>query len=298
MLLSIGDQVVQGCYTLHSCFARAVNFTDGKALLSLVDDSVGAGPLNIVIRDLRSDETLKQACRLRIDAGMLLIGNRRLRFHEEQRYRSEFTIRDWREVHFWQNLSFLRQLLAEVSAANSLAFLIDESRLANFHTGFGQAFTQQITCGASEIFGGDLLKGVAMLKGCGYGLTPAGDDFLAGLLIALNLLQQTDRRDFRNTLDAVHYAALGDNILSNAFLDLARRGLVFERMRDLLTALLQEGADAVRTCGQGLFAIGETSGADFATGFVMTLWNRSEAVTRWSVSVAALPQVAREVGVA
>jgi hypothetical protein len=300
MLLSIGDQVVPGCYALHSRFARAVNFTNGRTLLSLVDDSVGAGPLNIVIPDLRSDGTLKQASQVCIDAGMLIIGNRQLGFNENQRYCSEFTIRDWSPACFWQNLSFFRQLAAEVSAASSLAFLIDESRLGNFQTSFGRAFMHQITFGASEIFGGDLLKGIALLKGCGYGLTPSGDDFLAGLLIALNVLQQTDRQDFRNTLEAVYYAALGDNIVSNTFLDLARRGLVFERMRDLLTALLQEGTDAVQSCGERLLDIGETSGADLATGFVMTLCNRSEAVARWIDSAAAAPQLAAitEVGVA
>ena len=52
MLLSIGDEVREGTYRLHSCFRRAVNFTDGRRLVTLVTPDVGAGPVNIVVRDL------------------------------------------------------------------------------------------------------------------------------------------------------------------------------------------------------------------------------------------------------
>ena len=49
-LLSIGDQVQPGIYRLHSCFKRAVNYEHRGRLVSVVDESIGPGPLNIVIR--------------------------------------------------------------------------------------------------------------------------------------------------------------------------------------------------------------------------------------------------------
>jgi len=70
-----------------------------------------------------------------------------------------------------------------------------------------------------QVFQGELLTGVSTLKGCGAGLTPAGDDFIAGLLIALNLLQTIHQANFRDIMDAVHKCATGDNPFSNAFLD-------------------------------------------------------------------------------
>ena len=51
-LLSIGDEVREGTYKLHSRFDRAVNFTDGRRLVTLVTPDIGAGPVNIVVRDL------------------------------------------------------------------------------------------------------------------------------------------------------------------------------------------------------------------------------------------------------
>ena len=113
------------------------------------------------------------------------------------------------------------------------------------------------------------------MKGCGLGLTPGGDDFIAGLLIGLYVLQKLNKQNLQPNMDAIFRAAQGDNIFSNTFLDLARRGLLFGRMKDLLLALISGGESPVRKAAERLFAIGETSGADLATGFFMTL--RSEA---------------------
>jgi len=41
-----------------------------------------------------------------------------------------------------------------------------------------------------KILSGNILLGVGSIKGLGPGLTPAGDDFNSGLLIALNLVEK------------------------------------------------------------------------------------------------------------
>ncbi|MBI5883354.1 MAG: hypothetical protein HZB91_09660 [Elusimicrobia bacterium] len=48
-LVSRGDAVEQGVYSLHSSFAAALNFLDADKLVSLVSLSVGPGPANIVL---------------------------------------------------------------------------------------------------------------------------------------------------------------------------------------------------------------------------------------------------------
>ncbi|MGQ4807294.1 hypothetical protein NKDENANG_00639 [Candidatus Entotheonellaceae bacterium PAL068K] len=49
---SIGGRVQQGVYRMHSQFDREVNFTNDNLLVSLVAEEIGAGPLNIVIKDI------------------------------------------------------------------------------------------------------------------------------------------------------------------------------------------------------------------------------------------------------
>jgi hypothetical protein len=116
-----------------------------------------------------------------------------------------------------------------------------------------------------------LLQGIRQLKGCGLGLTPAGDDFIAGFLIGLHLLQKLRGTDAQPTADAIFRAARGKNIFSNTFLDLARQGLLLGYLKDLLVALVSGSEASVRRSSRKLFTVGETSGADLATGLFMTL---------------------------
>jgi hypothetical protein len=72
------------------------------------------------------------------------------------------------------------------------------------------------------------------------------------------------------TVDDIFEAARSDNIFSNSFLNLARQGRLFGRMKNLILALMHGSEDVVRECTERLFAVGETSGADLGTGFYMT----------------------------
>ncbi len=320
-LLSIGDEVRPGTYRFHSRFNRAVNFEDGGRLISVVDETIGPGPVNIVLRNVRlapaqrragpgspilkglsnsaqgwiaggraGEPTLGRRSRkipnperveshtstdtpppLQISTSMVLFEGHRYHFTSRHRYDSalEFEADDLRR--FRRNLSALGEWLKAAAPPKSLAFLLDSRRRKNFRTGFDRAFAEQIRRGVRQVFHGYLLKGIRQLKGCGLGLTPAGDDFIAGLLIGLHLLQSLRGQNLQPAMDAIFRAARGDNLFSNIFLELARRGLLFGRMKDLLVVLHLGGQVSVRSAAEALFAIGESSGADLATGLVMTL---------------------------
>jgi hypothetical protein len=173
------------------------------------------------------------------------------------------------------------KLLTDISPPTGLAFLLDDRRLGNFRSKFERAFVEQIAHGVHHVFYGDLVLGIGLLKGCGGGLTPSGDDFIAGLLIGLHLLQELHGRDFRSAIEKVSKAAAGENVFSNTFLELAGKGLLFGRMNDLVSALMLGDEETVRTSAEGLFAVGGTSGADLGTGFFMTVRDESGAIQRW-----------------
>ena len=71
----------------------------------------------------------------------------------------------------------------------------------------------------------------------------------------------------------VFEAARSDNVFCNTFLDLARQGRVFGRMKDLVLALMHGSETAVRQATRRLFLVGGSSGADLGTGFYMTVCN-------------------------
>ena len=266
MLVSIGDQIEEGIYPFHSRFHRAVNFRQTDRLVSVVNEEIGDGPLNIVVNCLPAGQTRDP---LEISDGTVVFEGHEYRFTQEQRYCSTLGHGIAGAPCFRHNLSVFGELLRTTSPPKSLSFLLNDQRTQSFGSGFEQMFADRVKRSVSQIFFGDRLKGVRTLSGCGLGLTPSGDDFIAGLLIGLSVRGT----GFRGLAEEVYAAARTDNIFSNTFLDLARRGLLFGRMKDLITALGCDSEDAVRCAAERLFAVGGSSGADLGTGFFMTLWN-------------------------
>lgn len=264
MLISIGDQVEEGRYRFHSRFNRAVNFTQGDHLVSVVAEEIGDGPLSIVMRDLGTGQTQNP---LEIFADKVFFEKSEFPFTNRHRYCSTLECETVTSPRLCDNLSLFGELLRTMSHPKSLAFLLDDQRIRNFHSGFERAFAEQAKLSVNQIFHGDRLNGVRSLSGCGIGLTPSGDDFIAGLLIGLNLRGE----GFRGLVNQVFAVTQSKNVFSSSFLDLARQGLLFGHMKDLILALLHGGQRAVRNSAEKLFAVGGSSGADLGTGFLMTM---------------------------
>jgi hypothetical protein len=199
----------------------------------------------------------------------VLFAGRRYTYTRAKRYRSRLEAGAVNLGRFRRNLEVLGKALRRDSHPKSLAFLLDGKRRKNLRAGFERAYAAQIQRGARLVFLGRVREGIGHLKGCGTGLTPGGDDFIAGVLIGLHLLQKLEGRDYRRRIEAVCRAARTSNVFSNTFLGLARRGLLFGRMRDLVSALVAGSGAAVRKAAAALFTVGETSGADLATGLFM-----------------------------
>jgi hypothetical protein len=270
-LVSIGDQVKDGTYPFHSRFRRAANFRCQNRLVCVADEEIGDGPLNIVVRDFNGESTSVEAAPLIVGANSVALGSLHFEFTADDCYHSNLALDDWDTHLFEHNLSVFEEELRVASSPKSLAFLLDERRIVNFRPGFERAVTDQVRRGVYQMRNGHLLDGVRTLRGCGLGLTPSGDDFIAGLLIGLNILQQLRGQDYQPIADDVFRTAKTGNIFSNSFLDLARRGLLFGRMKALVLALSHESEGTVRTSAARLMAVGGSSGADLGTGFLLTV---------------------------
>jgi hypothetical protein len=108
------------------------------------------------------------------------------------------------------------------------------------------------------------------LAGLGPGLTPSGDDFLAGVLLALAMIQE-HRADgdlaeiARLLLDT---AAPRTHEISAAYLKAAHAGEASERWHALLGALAVASAPEIGSAASSVMTVGETSGADMLVGFL------------------------------
>jgi Protein of unknown function (DUF2877) len=117
---------------------------------------------------------------------------------------------------------------------------------------------------------GALEAAVDALVGLGSGLTPGGDDLLAGLLTALHACGRTDiaRRVAVRALDQVTDRT---TLLSADLLRLAARGFACLEALAVLKAIHSPEGARLDQAIHRLLSIGHSSGADLATGLAIGL---------------------------
>ena len=104
-------------------------------------------------------------------------------------------------------------------------------------------------------------EAVARLVGRGPGLTPSGDDALAGALLVAHALGTGTA-----LADAVRARLGATTAVSAALLDAAADGYAARPVVTLVDAAVAADPDAVRRALPAVLAIGHTSGADTVTG--------------------------------
>jgi hypothetical protein len=111
------------------------------------------------------------------------------------------------------------------------------------------------------------IAGVQRLAGLGGGLTPAGDDFVLGVLLAA-WAGLYDGGSEKLCLAVAEAAASRTTALSAAYLRAAARGECSAYWHGLFGALLRPEAVELRAAIWALLSVGHTSGADALAGFL------------------------------
>lgn len=268
-LVSFGDSIPNGTFTIHSRFRRTINFHNNELIISIVNEEIGDGPLNIIVKGL----DLQKVHFLNIYNNILTINNIQILINEIVKYSSRLSLKAISISKFTDNLAFLQTALAKLCAPKSLGFLLDEKQKMNFTSGFEKEFVKRMRAGVELILEGtmtSLENGISTMKGCGFGLTPSGDDFISGLLSGLSLKQELFGKDLSEVRNAIYNTAQGENLISNTFLYLAKEGLFVERFKNFINSLLYKGQEEIYTNIQKLLDVGETSGSDMLVGFIFS----------------------------
>jgi hypothetical protein len=121
---------------------------------------------------------------------------------------------------------------------------------------------------------------VSNLCGLGIGLTPSGDDWLAGWMIGLRLIKPSEVAD-QNGKVILEAAQGRTTTLSLAFLHAAALGEVSEHWKQLLTVLPDGITDQVEAAASLIMDFGATSGSDMLAGFLSaaTLCSKNDGLT-------------------
>ncbi|MFH1039131.1 MAG: DUF2877 domain-containing protein [PVC group bacterium] len=233
-------------------------------------EEVGRGPVNIVVRGI----DLAQLNTLRADGGFIFLNDRPFATDQAEIFHSRVETATVNFDGLRANLSIFETVLLDCVPPKSLAFLIEPARKRFFATQFDQKVAERIAGAVRIIHSAEtsrIIEGIRQLKGVGFGLTPSGDDFIAGLLAGLNLLDRLDGADRSALRKEIVATARSGNLLSNSFMALAADGFLFEGFKELVVALLQGGADHIRRQTEKLVTLGESSGSDMGVGFLLTM---------------------------
>lgn len=240
-------------------FYQACNVIDAdQRVIALTSPTIGNGPFSIVIKGITNFAGLfKIQHPVSVTPHDLMIGEWHINLNHAD---------IWEPEIFWPKKTYIPappvvdllkpythwpQLQIDTPAAKSIAHR--SRRLANE---LAQALVQKT----------NIEESVAHLAGLGSGLTPAGDDYLMGVMTALWL---TGRSELPSKIAAI--ACSKTTALSAAFLTAASYSHFVEAWHNLIQALLNEDHPALKKAIKQISQFGATSGIDALAGFATTL---------------------------
>jgi hypothetical protein len=274
---------------LHVFDAAAYAVNAGGDVLALTAEHLGAGPLSLVIPTpiVPLTEWISAGAQVRVDGEDLQAGRLHVRLAGAD---------SWDPNPGWQRLVPHRARLASRweqlkdtalrhRVPDSLASLLEpenpdhaakttsEQLQAAARDAAGRllaALPGNLDGGKSSLPAMPLAEAARALAGLGTGFTPAGDDFLLGVMYAV--WSTCPPQQARAVSDSLAEAAAPHTTrVSAAWLRAGAEGEAGDSWHALVAALLQEDWPAVETAIAGLARIGHTSGADALAGFLLGL---------------------------
>ena len=161
--------------------------------------------------------------------------------------------------------------LANKISPKSLGFLLFPKNEVFFQTIFEKAFLDHVRNTCQRITLEKLPVIAKNMRGVGFGLTPSGDDFNCGILYALNYLNKINSYDFSELIEECYSNSIGNNLISNTFLEYAYSNKFYENFHQLLISLRHNNIRLISQFANNIIGSGHTSGSDMLTGFIVTI---------------------------
>jgi hypothetical protein len=264
-------------------------------VLSIVGSEIGAGPFSVVLNEGdkgtvgfdRFPDWIEATSPIRITPELICLGDIDIDVSGAKLWDpSPEWSRIRRSMNEWLGkVSTLKTVIDREAPDESLYHIVDlflsdgrENQLED--TPFNSV--QKHAIPAARI----LLEGIASrvaekieagahgLAGLGGGLTPAGDDFIVGILLGLRSIPSPE------SLSSIYESILNiaiprTNALSAAWLQAAAKGNIHELWHQFFDALVFGSTSELQIGARRILAVGHSSGADALAGFVLILESSS-----------------------
>lgn len=255
----------------HSC---TLTREDGE-LLSIVTREIGPGPFTLVIEPGRehSATSLHPFSGVRIDRsvnlrnGVIVVDRLKINTGLAELWNPRPNWANLNANSFIKSSSVLKNFLEIHGPSGSLAALITGKNLNRTQ----QKIAEVWSILAEPLSRLDLSNShhlVGQIAGLGGGLTPAGDDFLMGVLMALWCV--IPEREAQSVAHDIARATIGrTTMLSTAWLEAAHRGEVAQYWHHFFVALENVNRVDINNRCLRIISVGHTSGADALAGFIL-----------------------------
>ncbi|MGI9302287.1 MAG: DUF2877 domain-containing protein [Gammaproteobacteria bacterium] len=257
-------------------------------LLCIGGSGIGAGPLNCVCDatadvDWR-DQDVRQGLRGHFDTNRLYLdANLSFDVSSASPWAPPAFPSEWRPDKVGAGINALSMAIAQLDSVASglMSFVFPNHPVGSSdHTYLHSAISRR--AGRAVSATGNWLDGVVRQKeadipqemldlvGLGQGLTPSGDDFLGGVLVALHAFEYTAARK-RLADKLLRYAQGRTNAISYVHLCSAAEGQGAAVLHDMMIALCTGDREKIESILPAVDAIGHSSGWDALAGIATVL---------------------------
>lgn len=245
-----------------------------SAVLSLVSTAIGNGPFSAVVERGGFTSWLDSQSAVQFSQSNLILGDAIFNFEEAQGWepRPQWESLHGRKKEMRSASKRIESLLRLHAPAESFAHIVfPPASMATPHSPVFSKARSNIDALLPALIREDaaeMRRAAALLAGLGAGLTPAGDDFLLGLMHAL-WATRPQTQALALCLILEESAAPRTNSLSAAWLQAAARGEAGEPWHELFAAISGSGEaeKATENAVMRILPTGHSSGADALGAF-------------------------------
>jgi len=255
-------------------FGHACNLiNERREVLSIVTPQIGNGPFNLVVEDdVLFSKHLNAQSLISIRANQLNLGDLAINTSNAKLWSP---CPDWEALHGKRD-DITKLLLTNYQAPGLPLRGLRDTPITKNAQGYSTTDSLQSPISNSlltSLVNADLpssLTTAQQLAGLGVGLTPAGDDFIMGAILAVWILHPPEvasvlAKEVTNATTALTTS------LSAAWLRSAGRGKAGILWHKLFDALISGDEIEIQKTMDNILAVGETSGADAMAGFISTM---------------------------
>lgn len=256
---------------VHSVFQKVINLSAGDLFFSIGNAKIEEGPGTIIMNEAADfmEWGLKRGDIVFCENKKLILSGR---FEIKMQEKNCFFINDlskckpYREEHLLLSIPLAERLTFIYGADGELYrcyFNMEEKTKTDQ---FFQIHFRRIKEAIKEKSEHVLVKELYSIVGLGRGLTPSGDDFIAGMLFIFSIFQKTDIMQY---WDLVCFCKTKTNRISYEEIVQAYHGKSRRSQMQFLSAILQGDQTMIKNSVHGILRYGSTSGTDIMIGMLM-----------------------------